>query len=88
MSFALFALLPVFITILLGAILRSFRLVRDDHWGAVDHICYYVLFPAIIVKEIAGADLSGLPVARMALALMLGVSAMSALLLVARRPKK
>jgi predicted permease len=86
MSFALFALLPVFITILVGATLRSFQLVRDEHWSAIDHICYYVLFPAIIVKEIAGADFTGLPVGRMALALMLGVSAMSALLFLARRP--
>jgi predicted permease len=86
MSFAVAALLPVFITILIGTLLRSFQFVRDDHWGAIDHLCYYVLFPAIIVKEIAGADFTGLPVARMALALMLGVTAMSALLLVFRRP--
>lgn len=86
MSFALAALIPVFITILLGAGLRSFRFIRDDQWSAIDHICYYVLFPAIIVKEIAGADFSGLPVGRMALAVMLGVTLMSALLLLLRRP--
>jgi aspartate carbamoyltransferase catalytic subunit len=86
MSFALAALLPVFITILLGAGLRTAGFVRDDQWSAIDHICYYVLFPAIIVKEIAGADFAGLPVARMALALMLGVTIMSVALLVLRRP--
>jgi predicted permease len=86
MSFAVAALLPVFIAILIGALLRSFQFVRDDQWGAIDHVCYYVLFPAIIVKEIAGADFTGLPVARMALALMLGVTAMSSLLLVLRQP--
>jgi len=86
MSFALVALLPVFITILLGAALRSIQFVRDDQWNAIDHICYYILFPAIIVKEIAGADFTGLPVGRMALALMIGVTLMSALLLLLRRP--
>ncbi len=86
MSFALSALLPVFITILVGAALRGTAFIGDDQWRAVDHICYYVLFPAIIVKEIAGADFTGLPVARMALALMAGVIVMSVLLLLLRRP--
>jgi malonate transporter and related proteins len=86
MSFALSALLPVFITILVGAALRATAFIGDDQWRTVDHICYYVLFPAIIVKEIAGADFTGLPVARMALALMAGVIVMSVLLLLLRRP--
>ena len=84
MSFAIAALLPVFLTIVLGAGLRYLNMVRDDQWAAVDHICYYILFPAIIVKEIAGANFAGLPVARMAIALILGVIVMSALLLVLR----
>lgn len=86
MSFALAALLPVFITILLGAVLRSVQFIRDEHWSAIDDVCYYILFPAIIVKEIAGADFTGLPVGRMAVALMVGVTLMSALLLLLRRP--
>jgi malonate transporter and related proteins len=86
MSFAIAALLPVFLTIVLGAGLRTLQMVRDDQWAAVDHICYYILFPAIIVKEIAGANFAGLPVGRMALALILGVIVMSAVLLAVRRP--
>jgi malonate transporter len=86
MSFAIAALLPVFLTIVLGAGLRGLQMVRDDQWAAVDHICYYILFPAIIVKEIAGANFAGLPVARMAIALIFGVIVMSALLLALRRP--
>jgi malonate transporter and related proteins len=86
MSFALSALLPVFITILIGSILRITSFIGDNEWRAVDHICYYVLFPAIIVKEIAEADFTGLPVARMAIALIAGVVAMSVFLLLLRRP--
>jgi malonate transporter len=86
MTFAIAALLPVFLTIVLGAGLRVLQMVRDDQWAAIDHICYYVLFPAIIVKEIAGANFAGLPVARMAIALILGVIVMSAVLLALRRP--
>jgi predicted permease len=86
MSFALSALLPVFITILIGSVLRTTAFIGDNEWRAVDQICYYVLFPAIIVKEIAGANFAGLPVARMAIALMAGVMAMSVFLLLLRRP--
>lgn len=86
MSFAIAALLPVFLTIVLGAGLRALQMVRHDQWAAIDHVCYYILFPAIIVKEIAGADFAGLPVGRMAIALILGVIVMSAVLLALRRP--
>jgi predicted permease len=86
MTFAIAALLPVFLTIILGTGLRALQMIRDDQWAAIDHVCYYVLFPAIIVKEIAGADFAGLPVARMAIALILGVIVMSAVLLALRRP--
>ena len=73
MSFALAALLPVFITILIGLGLRTTAFIGENEWQAVDSICYYVLFPAIIVKEIAGANFAGLPVAQMAIALMAAV---------------
>jgi predicted permease len=85
MSFAVSALLPVFITILVGSVLRTTAFVGDDEWRAVDSICYYVLFPAIIVKEIAGANFAGLPIAQMAIALMVAVIVMSAFLLLSRR---
>jgi malonate transporter and related proteins len=83
---AFLALLPVFIVILIGFSLRRSGLMAADQWVALDRICYFVLFPAIIFKEIAAADFTGVPVARMALAMMLAVSAMFALLLAARQP--
>jgi malonate transporter and related proteins len=78
------ALLPVFIVILLGFGLRRSGLIAADHWSALDHLCYYVLFPAIIFKEIAAADFSNIPVWSMALAMMLGISTMFTLLLIFR----
>ena len=86
MSQSFIALLPVFIVILVGYGLRRSALIAEDHWIAVDHICYYVLFPAIIFKEIAAADFSNVPVWSMALAMILGISTMFALLLAVRRP--
>lgn len=86
MSQSFIALLPVFIVILVGYGLRRSALIAEDHWLAVDHVCYYVLFPAIIFKEIAAADFSNVPVWSMALAMILGISTMFALLLAVRRP--
>ena len=81
---AFIALFPVFIVILLGYALRRARFIDDAHWLGIDQICYYVLFPAIIFKEIAAADFSNIPVWSMALAMILGISTMFALLLAAR----
>ncbi len=86
MTQSFIALLPVFIVILVGYGLRRSGLIAEDHWTAVDHVCYYVLFPAIIFKEIAAADFSNVPVWSMALAMILGISTMFALLLALRRP--
>lgn len=80
------ALLPVFIVILVGFGLRRFHVIRDEQWMALDQLCYYVLFPAIIFKEIAAADFSHVPVAGMALSMVMAVLAMFALLLTFHRP--
>ena len=80
------ALLPVFIVILIGFGLRHFRVIGDTHWAGLDQLCYFVLFPAIIFKEIAAADFSGVPVFRMAGAMMLAVIVMIGLLVLLHRP--
>jgi malonate transporter and related proteins len=85
MTQSFLALLPVFIVIAVGFGLRRSGLVAEDHWAALDHLCYYVLFPAIIFKEIAAADFSHIPVWSMAFAMMLGISTMFAFLLIFQR---
>ena len=80
------ALLPVFIVIMLGVVLRRTNIIGETHWPGVDHICYFVLFPAIIFKEIAAADFSNVPVWRMAGAMLVALFVMFALLLVLRVP--
>jgi hypothetical protein len=84
MTSVLVALIPVFLVILLGAGLRRTGVVREEQWQAVDQVAYWVLFPALIFKEIAAADYSGVPVLAMAVAMMVAVLVMSAVLLAAR----
>lgn len=86
MTQAFLALLPVFIVIIIGALLRRTNLIGPEHWPGVDHICYFVLFPAIIFKEIAAADFSSVPVWRMAAAMVVALSFMFILLLAVRVP--
>jgi hypothetical protein len=86
MTAIVLALLPVFIVILVGFGLRMSNVIRAEQWQALEQLCYFVLFPAIIFKEIAAADFSAVPVFRMALAIVLAVIAMFALLLAFHRP--
>ncbi|MFT3986691.1 AEC family transporter [Aestuariivirga sp.] len=85
MTAAILGLLPVFIVILVGYGLRRSGLIDAHHWDAVDHVCYYVLFPAIIFKEIASADFTGVPVWRMSFAMIMAIITMFALLLWGRK---
>ena len=80
------ALLPVFVVILVGFALRRFHVIGEAQWAGLDQICYFVLFPAIIFKEIAVADFTGVPVLAMAGAMMLAVIVMIGLLVLLNRP--
>jgi predicted permease len=84
MSAVFASLLPVFMLIVAGAVLRRV-LVRDEaHWIGVEKIVYYVLFPALLVDTIARADLGSVPLLGAGSALAGAVLIMSALCLALR----
>jgi predicted permease len=78
--------LPVFIVILLGYGLRRFGVIATEQWAGLDHVCYFVLFPVIIFKEIPAADFSHVPVFEMAGAMAISVIVMIGLLVLFARP--
>jgi predicted permease len=80
------ALIPVFAVILIGYSLRETRLVADEHWPAIDHLNYFVLFPVLIIKTLAVADLSSVPVMRVAAAMLAAICSMAGLLFLLRKP--
>ena len=80
------ALLPVFIVILVGLGLRKTEVISTEQWAGLDHVCYFVLFPVIIFKEIAAADFAGMPVLQMAGAMAISVMVMIGLLVLLSRP--
>ena len=68
------ATLPVFATIVLGFGLRKGGFIAADKWSAVEDLCFYVLFPAILAKTMIEADLSGIEAGAFTLTLVVSVA--------------
>ena len=85
MAVVVAALLPVFLLIVLGFILKRSLMRLDTQWHGLERLTYYVLFPTLLIQTLVKADLSSVPVAGVGGALMLSALAMS-LLCLALRP--
>ncbi|MCP3389190.1 AEC family transporter [Bradyrhizobium sp. CCGB12] len=79
------ALLPVFILIVLGIVLKRSLMRLDTQWHGLERLTYFVLFPMLLIQTLVKADLSEVPVAGVGGALLLSALAMS-LLCLALRP--
>jgi predicted permease len=80
------SLVPVFLLILAGALVRRLLVPDPTHWIGVERLVYYVLFPALLLETLSQADLSSVPAVGMAGALAAAILLMSALCLALRRP--
>ncbi|MEJ0076490.1 MAG: AEC family transporter [Alphaproteobacteria bacterium] len=78
------ALVPVFLLIATGFALRRWLIREDAHWVGLEHILYYVMFPALLVESLSRADLSKVPVLAVGGTLLAAVLLMSALCLALR----
>ena len=61
---------------------RRIKYLPDSIWPALDHLCWFLLFPLLIIRTLSQADLSGLPVKDLGYALLIAVSMMVILLLI------
>ena len=84
------ALLPVFLIIAFGVVLKRTLLPADEAWHSLERLTYFVLFPALLTVTTATADLKDVPVGAIAIALFLAVIVLSAALfaLLPRRSKR
>jgi malonate transporter and related proteins len=73
------AVLPVFLLILLGLVIRRRGWIAEGFWEPAERLAYFFLLPALLVTSLAGADFSSLPAAAMAAAVLLAILVMSAL---------
>ncbi len=78
------AILPVFLLIFLGALMRRRGFPGEGFWAPAERLSYTLLFPALIVKTLATADLAGLRVLPMTLALLATLLGIAGLLVLAR----
>ena len=85
MAVVIAALLPVFLLIVLGLILKRTLMRLDTHWHGLERLTYYVLLPVFLVQTLVKADLSTVPVGGVGGALLLAALAVS-LLCLALRP--
>ena len=85
MAVVIAALLPVFLLIVLGFILKRTLIRPETQWHGLERLTYYVLLPVLLVQTLVKADLTSVPVAGVGGALLLSALAMS-LLCLALRP--
>lgn len=84
MAVVIAALLPVFILIVLGVVLKHSLMRLDTQWHGLERLTYFVLFPMLLIQTLVKADLSKVPVASVGGALLLSALAMSVLCLALR----
>lgn len=78
------ALLPVFLVIVLGHLLRLRLLPDEAHWIGLERLTYYVLFPALIIETLARADLGAVPAFGVGASLFLAILLLTAFSLLIR----
>jgi predicted permease len=84
MPSVLAALCPIFLLIILGYVIRQKAFLSEDFWLPAEKINYFVFFPALMVMQVAKADLRRFPVAPIAISL-LGAVAATVLILMGTR---
>jgi len=78
------AIVPIFLLILLGYAFKRAGFPGDGFWGPAERMAYYVFLPALIVRNLAAADLSVLPIGRFGLTIAAACLAMTLVTLVTR----
>ncbi|MEY9494889.1 malonate transporter [Bradyrhizobium elkanii] len=86
MAVVIAALLPVFLLIVLGFVLKRTLMPLDTQWHGLERLTYYVLFPVLLVQTLVKADLTKVPVAGVGGALLLAALVMSLFCLALRGP--
>ncbi len=74
------ALVPVFLVILTGFVLRWFQFPGDEFWSRAERLTYFVLFPCLLFQKTATASPGSQSVALMIIVLITAVFIMAGLL--------
>jgi malonate transporter and related proteins len=80
------ALVPVFLVIATGNVMRVTGIVAEEQWRGFERLTYFLFFPAIIIATLVKADLSTVPVLGVGGALIGAIVSNAIIALVLRRP--
>jgi len=78
------AIVPTFLLIVMGFVLRRVLVKEESHWLGTEQLVYYVLFPALLFRTLSRAKLSEVPLFGVGGALLIAVLLMAALCLTLR----
>ena len=76
--------LPIFLLILTGFVLRRAEFPSRDFWPQAERLTYYVLFPALLIGKLAALQAGPQPVLLMAASLAAGICLVAGILMAAR----
>jgi len=74
------ALIPVFLIIALGWVIKRYGFPDSAMWAPLERLVYFILFPSLILQTLATADLAGISVVPMAAALLVSIFVMTGFL--------
>src|SRR3979490_1556159 len=77
MAIVIAALLPVFLLIVLGFVLKRSLRRLETQWHGLERLTYYVLFPMLLIQTLVKADLTKVPVAGVGGALLISALVVS-----------
>ncbi|MES9958045.1 MAG: AEC family transporter [Sedimenticola sp.] len=77
------ALIPVILVILLGLLLKRSPVIGESQWRGIENLCYYVLFPALLIKTLATAQIGSTEVLSFSGMVLFAIFAMSGIMLAA-----
>lgn len=78
------AIVPTFLLIVAGFVLRRILVKEEAHWLGTEQLVYYVLFPALLFRTLSRAKLADVPLFGVGGALLIAVLLMAALCLALR----
>lgn len=74
------SILPVFLLVVLGTLLKRWRLIDRDLWNGLEQLGFFVLFPSLLFTTLAKAEFSGVAAGNIALGSIGSVSFIALLL--------
>ena len=77
------AIAPIFLIIIIGYLLYRTAVVGEQVWSAIEHICFYLLLPFLIIRTLSRANLGSVPIVDFTLVIIVAILGMSTSLIFA-----